>query len=559
MTLPDPGRVDDHQTQRALDEIRERHPWNSQDIADDAIKARHIGAGEVGASEIATDAVGSDEIAANAVRSSSELTIDGDLNFNSHKGTNLAQPGSNQDAATKKYVDDSIAAGVTFSVPTQTINAGDAASAGVATSAIRADAQFAVSTAAAGSTVNPGDAATEGSATSLARSDHQHAVSTAAASSVSGTNSEGTATSFARSDHNHDIASGFMRTRTVVRAASTANGTLATAFENGDSLDGVTLATGDRVLLKDQSDLTENGIYTVNASGSPTRATDADAAGEMISGMVVNVAEGTTQSATGWQIANSGTITPGTTSLLFTQVFGEFGGSGLMDNIEPDDTASAGTSKKAARVDHRHAIAAGTASTLSGSNAEGSSTSFARADHNHALGGSVGGSLSGTLPNPTIAANTVGSSQISTLPVARVYNTTDITCNNATATKLTFDTERLDSEAIHSTSSNTSRLTCVTAGVYQITGNVEWDSNATGRRILEILLNNTTTIASSSKTPSTANPAPRQQLTTIYKLAATDYVELQAYQDGTTGPVAVKVKALGNYSPEFMMHWLGDG
>ena len=53
-----------------------------------------------------------------------------------------------------------------------------------------------------------------------------------------------------------------------VRVATTANGTLATAFANGQTVDGITLATNDRILLKDQSTGSENGIYTVNASGA---------------------------------------------------------------------------------------------------------------------------------------------------------------------------------------------------------------------------------------------------------------------------------------------------
>lgn len=77
-----------------------------------------------------------------------------------------------------------------------------------------------------------------------------------------------------------------LKWKAEVRAASTANGTLATAYENGDSLDGITLATGDRILLKDQTAQTENGIYTVNASGAPTRATDADSSAELDSATV---------------------------------------------------------------------------------------------------------------------------------------------------------------------------------------------------------------------------------------------------------------------------------
>ena len=107
-----------------------------------------------------------------------------------------------------------------------------------------------------------------------------------------------------------------LRWKAPVRAATTANGTLATAFENGDTIDGVTLVTGDRILLKDQSSASENGIYTVNASGAPTRATDADAGAEVL-GMVVDVLEGTVNADTAYVCTNNGTITLGSTSLVF--------------------------------------------------------------------------------------------------------------------------------------------------------------------------------------------------------------------------------------------------
>lgn len=81
-----------------------------------------------------------------------------------------------------------------------------------------------------------------------------------------------------------------------VRAATTANGTLASAYENGDVIDGVTLATGDRILIKDQTTQTENGIYTVNVSGAPTRATDADSTAELNNATVL-VLDGTVNTA----------------------------------------------------------------------------------------------------------------------------------------------------------------------------------------------------------------------------------------------------------------------
>lgn len=78
-----------------------------------------------------------------------------------------------------------------------------------------------------------------------------------------------------------------------VRVATTTNGTLATAFANGQVVDGVTIATGDRLLIKDQTTQTENGVYTVNAAGAPTRATDADSTAELQNATVL-VTSGTT-------------------------------------------------------------------------------------------------------------------------------------------------------------------------------------------------------------------------------------------------------------------------
>ena len=107
-----------------------------------------------------------------------------------------------------------------------------------------------------------------------------------------------------------------------VRVATTANGTLASAFANNSTVDGVTLATGDRILLKDQSTGSENGIYTVNASGAPTRATDFDADSEVTGGTFFFVEEGTTNADNGFVMTNDGTVTVGTTALVFTQFSG---------------------------------------------------------------------------------------------------------------------------------------------------------------------------------------------------------------------------------------------
>ncbi len=101
-----------------------------------------------------------------------------------------------------------------------------------------------------------------------------------------------------------------------VKVASTANGTLATAFANGQTVDGVVLATGDRILLKDQSTASQNGIYTVNSSGAPTRATDADTGTELVSA-VASVEQGTSN-ADKIFVCTANSITIGVTSITFT-------------------------------------------------------------------------------------------------------------------------------------------------------------------------------------------------------------------------------------------------
>jgi len=121
-----------------------------------------------------------------------------------------------------------------------------------------------------------------------------------------------------------------------VRVTTTAAGTLASDFENGDTVDGVTLATGDRILIKDQATGSENGIYTVNATGAPTRAIDADVDADVTSGLFTFVEEGTTNGGGGFVLTTSGTITVGTTALTFTQ----FSQAGLATYNFAGDTGS---------------------------------------------------------------------------------------------------------------------------------------------------------------------------------------------------------------------------
>jgi hypothetical protein len=120
-----------------------------------------------------------------------------------------------------------------------------------------------------------------------------------------------------------------------VRAATTANITLS----GTQTIDGVALVANDRVLVKDQTTASANGIYVV-AAGAWSRSNDADLSADVTAGMFVFVTEGTTNGDSGWTLTTNDAITLGTTSLTFTQ----FSGAGQI-------TAGAGLTKTGNSLD----------------------------------------------------------------------------------------------------------------------------------------------------------------------------------------------------------------
>ena len=103
-----------------------------------------------------------------------------------------------------------------------------------------------------------------------------------------------------------------------VRVATTENITLS----NTQTIDTVSVVAGDRVLVKDQSTGSENGIYLCVDGGSWTRATDFDNDSEVTSGLFTFVEEGNTNANIGFVLTTTGTITVGTTALTFSQFSG---------------------------------------------------------------------------------------------------------------------------------------------------------------------------------------------------------------------------------------------
>jgi hypothetical protein len=117
-----------------------------------------------------------------------------------------------------------------------------------------------------------------------------------------------------------------LRTRVIARVASTANVVLASGLENGDTLDGVTLVTGNRVLLKNQTTTSQNGLYTVVASGTASRDTEFDTISEL-AGQLILVSEGTTNADTMYLCTSDTSATLGSSAITYTQVFPSSGGT----------------------------------------------------------------------------------------------------------------------------------------------------------------------------------------------------------------------------------------
>lgn len=114
-----------------------------------------------------------------------------------------------------------------------------------------------------------------------------------------------------------DAARSGLDVKASVRVATTANITLSGA----QTIDGVSVTTGDRVLAKDQTTALQNGIYAV-AVGSWTRAADADSTAEVTSGLFTFVEEGTANADTGWVLSTNAPIVLDTTALAFAQFSG---------------------------------------------------------------------------------------------------------------------------------------------------------------------------------------------------------------------------------------------
>ena len=123
----------------------------------------------------------------------------------------------------------------------------------------------------------------------------------------------------------------------------------------------------------------------------------------------------------------------------------------------------------------------------------------------------------------------------------------DLTLSNNTFTAITWNTERFDTDGFHNTSTNTSRMTIPSgkAGKYLVTGNVDFDGNATGVRELRIYKNGTAYLGTWTAA-STAFPSAN--VVAIMDLSVADYVELYAKQDSGSNQTLYISTVSGDFS-----------
>lgn len=227
-----------------------------------------------------------------------------------------------------------------------------------------------------------------------------------------------------------------------VDIATAAAGTLASSFENGDTVDGVPLVTGWRILIKDQAAPAENGIYVVNASGAPTRAVDADSTAEVSAGMSVPVVRGTANGGTVWMLTTTGAITLGSTSLTFVQ-------TGETITVDASITKTGHQLSRAALAGDVTAGAGSNATTV----ANGAITLAKQAN---LAANSVEGNLTGSAATPA-AVSAVATATASSVMTRDANANTRV---NAVATGV----------ATTATAAGTTTLTAASAQVQQFTG-----------------------------------------------------------------------------------------
>jgi len=130
-----------------------------------------------------------------------------------------------------------------------------------------------------------------------------------------------------------------------------------------------------------------------------------------------------------------------------------------------------------------------------------------------------------------VCTKCVTAADIAVLPAAGVYNPsgTDVSLPDSTVTPITFTSEAFDTASLHSTTTNTSRLTAPVKGLYSVTGSVGISADTGGKRELYIYKNGAL-VQTESALPLLNGNATYMGISTLVAMNAADYVELEVYQ-----------------------------
>ena len=297
---------------------------NGDKIADDSINSEHYVDGSIDTAHIADSQVTLAKLASDSVNSSKIVDgsiVNADINASAAIDATKIHDGtiSNTEfgylngvtSAIQTQIDSKLTAsnnlsdlgnvstartnlGVAIGSDVQAYDADLAALAGVTSAADKVPyftgsgtADVATFTAAGRALVDDADASAQRTTLGLGTISTQDANNVSiSGGSVTGLGSPSVASDAATKNYVDQAIAG-LRTRIIAEAATTANIDLTADLQNGDTLDGVTLVTGDRVLVKDQTDATANGLYIVVASGTASRDPEHDTIAELSGGMVV--------------------------------------------------------------------------------------------------------------------------------------------------------------------------------------------------------------------------------------------------------------------------------
>ncbi len=283
-------------------------------IADDAINSEHYTDGSIDTAHIADSQVTTAKIADSAITSAK---INDGAIVNADINTSAAIDATKIHDGTISNTEFGYLNGVSSNIQTQ-LDAKGASNANLTAigDLAKTDGNFIVGN---GSTWVAENGSTARSSLGLGT------ISTQASSSVSisggsitGLGAPSSGSDAATKTYVDDLVAG-LKTRIICRAATTANVTLSSDLQNGDTLDGITLATGNRVLVKNQSTASQNGVYTVVASGTASRDTDFDAIGEL-AGQLVIIQEGSTNAEKMFLCTTDSDASLGSDTITFTEV-----------------------------------------------------------------------------------------------------------------------------------------------------------------------------------------------------------------------------------------------